>query len=69
MISGNYDPPTASLKMFDKDLSIIGGDLRRLGLEAPLFKAVDELYKTASASLPETYDTASVFEVYQKPTR
>ena len=66
MISGRYDPPTASLKMFEKDLSVIGDDLRRLGLKVPLFDAVDALYKTASANLPETHDTAAVFEVYRK---
>ncbi len=66
MISGAYDPPTASLKMFEKDLSVIGDDLRRLGLEVPLFDAVDALYQTASDTLPETFDTASVFEVYQQ---
>ena len=65
MISGAYDPPTASLKMFQKDLSVIGDDLRRLGLTVPLFDAVNALYKTASDNLPETHDTASVFEVYR----
>ena len=69
MISGNYNPPTASLKMFEKDLSVIGDDLRRLGLNVPLFDAVDALYKQASATLPETYDTAAVFEVYRKQNR
>ena len=58
--------PTASLKMFEKDLSVIGDDLRRLGLKAPLFDAVDALYQTASAILPTTHDTASVFEVYRQ---
>lgn len=66
MMSGNYSPPTASLKMFEKDLSVIGDDLRRLGLKVPLFDAVDALYQTASALLPQTHDTASVFEVYRQ---
>ena len=66
MISGDYDPPNASLKMFEKDLSVIGDDLRRLGLNVPLFDVVDALYKTASANLPTHFDTASVFEVYRK---
>lgn len=65
MMAKNYDPPTASLKMFEKDLSVIGADLHSLGLRTPLFDAVDTLYKTASTTLPETFDTASVFEVYQ----
>lgn len=66
MIDGRYDPPTASLKMFEKDLSVIGNDLKRLNMKTPLFDAVDALYKTASSTVPETYDTAAVFEVYQK---
>lgn len=66
MISGAYDPPTASLKMFEKDLRVIGDDLHRLGMSTPLFDVVDALYKEASASLPETHDTAAVFEVYRE---
>lgn len=69
MIEQRYDPPTASLKMFEKDLSVIGEDLERLGLDVPLFDAVRALYREAFASLPETYDTASVFEVYRKRRR
>lgn len=69
MISGAYEPPTASLKMFEKDLSVIGADLRRLGLATPLFDAVDALYHEASAMLPETHDTAAVFEVYRRQAR
>ncbi len=69
MIEGRYEPPTASLKMFEKDLNVIGEDLQRLGLDVPLFDVVDALYKQASASLPETHDTAAVFEVYRKRRR
>ncbi|MEP3845141.1 MAG: hypothetical protein ABJM43_07360 [Paracoccaceae bacterium] len=54
MMTERYDPPTASLKMFQKDLSVIGDDLRRLGLKTPLFDAVDTLYETATAMLPQT---------------
>jgi len=66
MMSGAYDPPTASLKVFEKDLSVIGEALRGLGLKAPLFDVVEGLYATASAHLPDTYDAAAVFEVYRK---
>ena len=65
MISGAYDPPTASLKMFDKDLSIIGDDIARLGVTTPLFDACVALYDQAMANLPETHDTAAVYEVYR----
>ena len=66
MISGDYEPPTASLKMFEKDLSVIGDDLRRLDLHVPLFEAVDRLYKEAMARVPDTHDAAAVFEAYRK---
>jgi 3-hydroxyisobutyrate dehydrogenase-like beta-hydroxyacid dehydrogenase len=69
MIEKRYEPATASLKMFEKDLAVIGADLRRLGLDVPLFDAVEALYRQASATLPETHDTAAVFEVYQKRRR
>jgi len=55
--------------MFEKDLTVIGEDLQRLGLDVPLFEAVHALYQEAFASLPETHDTASVFEVYRKRRR
>lgn len=66
MIEERYEPPTASLKMFEKDLSVIGADLNRLGLDVPLFEAVHALYREAFNALPETHDTAAVFEVYRK---
>lgn len=65
MISGKYEPPTASLKMFRKDVSVIGDDIHRLGLNLPLFEAATERYETAFATQPETYDAAAVFEAYQ----
>jgi 3-hydroxyisobutyrate dehydrogenase-like beta-hydroxyacid dehydrogenase len=68
MIKGAYEPPTATLKMFEKDLRVIGDDIARLGLKAPLFVACANLYAEASRQLPETYDTASVFEVYKRQT-
>ena len=66
MISGNYDPPTASLKMFEKDLGIIGDDIEALDIPTPLFDVCVERYERASSELPETHDTAAVYEVYAK---
>ncbi|MGI9493076.1 MAG: NAD(P)-dependent oxidoreductase [Geminicoccaceae bacterium] len=65
MMSGRYTPPTASLKMFEKDFSVIGDSLADRGVEAPLFEAARRLYDQAFADLPEDYDTAAVFEVYR----
>lgn len=65
MISGRYEPPTASLQMFRKDVSVIGDDIRRLGLNMPLFEVATERYQTAFSTLPQTYDAAAVFETYR----
>ncbi|WP_185020611.1 NAD(P)-dependent oxidoreductase [Histidinibacterium lentulum] len=65
MIEQRYEPPTASLKMFEKDLRVIGEDLAAHGLDLPIFDAVRALYKEADRTLPESYDTAAVYEVYR----
>ena len=69
MMSGAYEPPTASLKMFRKDLSVIGDDIARLGIAAPLLEACAALYREADETLPESHDTAAVFEVYRAKGR
>lgn len=66
MISGEYEPPTASMKMFEKDLSIIGDDIVEKDVQAPLFFAARELYDSAFETLPETLDTAAVFKIYSQ---
>lgn len=65
MMSGAYDPPTASLKMFEKDLNIIGDSIAETDVQAPLFDACRVLYNAAFAQLPEGDDTAAVFEIYR----
>ena len=64
MMSGVYEPATASLMMFKKDLEVIGEDIKKSGAHAPLFEACAELYRQADKTLPEHLDTASVYEVY-----
>lgn len=65
MISGEYTPATAHMAMFEKDLSIIGADIRAQGITTPMFDAVSALYDECWTSLPQDYDTAAVFEVYR----
>ncbi|MDE0113269.1 MAG: NAD(P)-dependent oxidoreductase [Albidovulum sp.] len=65
MMSGKYEPPTASLKMFAKDISVIAENISGLGLTLPLFNSCAGLYEMASTSLPENHDAAAVFEVYR----
>lgn len=66
MISGSYTPATAHMAMFEKDLSIIGDDIRTHGISTPMFDAVSELYDQCWTDLPQDYDTAAIFEIYRK---
>ena len=65
MMSGEYEPATAHMAMFEKDLSIIGDDIRALGIATPMFDAVSALYDRGWTLVPQSYDTAAVFEVYR----
>lgn len=66
MMSGSYQPPTASMKMFQKDLSVIGEDIGAKAVYAPLFAACRELYDQAFETLPDEDDTAAIFEIYRQ---
>ena len=65
MISGAYQPATANMSMFEKDLSIIGADIRAHGISTPMFDAVNALYDKSYQLVPQNYDTAAIFEVYR----
>jgi 3-hydroxyisobutyrate dehydrogenase-like beta-hydroxyacid dehydrogenase len=65
MISGQYTPATAHMAMFEKDLSIIGADIRAQGITTPMFDAVSALYDKCWTDLPQDYDTAAIFEIYR----
>ncbi len=65
MISGSYTPATAHMEMFQKDLSIIGADIRNQGITTPMFDAVSSLYDKGWSLVSKDSDTASVFEVYR----
>jgi 3-hydroxyisobutyrate dehydrogenase-like beta-hydroxyacid dehydrogenase len=65
MISGRYQPATANMSMFEKDLSIIGADIRSLGVTAPMFEAVSAMYDKGWTLVPPNFDSAAVFEVYR----
>ncbi|MFZ3581769.1 NAD(P)-dependent oxidoreductase [Loktanella sp. DJP18] len=65
MMSGEYTPATAHMAMFEKDLSIIGADLRAHDITTPMFDAVSDMYRKSWSLVPKDYDTAAVFEVYR----
>lgn len=66
MISGTYQPATANMSMFEKDLSIIGSDIRDHGISTPMFDVVNDLYDKSYKLVPQNYDTAAIFEVYRE---
>jgi len=45
MISGDYEPATATMAMFQKDLSIIGADIGARGISTPMFDAGEKVYE------------------------
>ena len=65
MMSGNYTPATAHMAMFEKDLAIIGADIRAQEISTPMFDAVSDLYEKSYSLVPMDYDTAAIFEVYR----
>ena len=65
MISGSYTHATAHMEMFQRDLSIIGADIRNQGITTPMFDAVSSLYDKGWSLVSKDSDTASVFEVYR----
>ena len=66
MIAGAYEPATATMSMFQKDLSIIGVDIRAHNISTPMFDAANDVYGQGWSSVPMSYDTAAVFEVYRQ---
>ncbi|PQO22150.1 NAD(P)-dependent oxidoreductase [Rhodobacteraceae bacterium WD3A24] len=69
MIEGRYEPATAQMSMFEKDLSIIGDDIRAHDVYTPMFEVVDRVYSKAWENIPKDWDTAAVFEVYRRKDR
>jgi putative dehydrogenase len=65
MMQDAYTPATASLAIFEKDISIIGANIQEAGAMTPLFEACSALYQTAVATVPMDYDSAAVFEVFR----
>ena len=53
------------MEMFQKDLSIIGADIRNQGITTPMFDAVSSLYDKGWSLVSKDSDTAAVFEVYR----
>ena len=62
MINKNYEPATASMRIFLKDIDVITDYLKSNNLSSPTFEAAANLYNQSKENIPITYDTASIYE-------
>ncbi|MGH8926911.1 MAG: NAD-binding protein, partial [Acidimicrobiia bacterium] len=63
MVEGRYEPPTARLSMFAKDLDIIGSFADELASPTPLLSAIRPIYDEAIARGMGDLDGAAVHAV------
>lgn len=62
MINKQYEPATASMRIFLKDVDIISQFLKNNNLMSPTFEAAADLYNQSKENIPITHDTAAIFE-------
>ncbi len=62
MISEDYEPATASMRIFLKDIDVISNFLKDNSMISPTFDAAAALYNQSKDNIPITYDTAAIFE-------
>ncbi len=62
MIDKNYEPATASMRIFLKDIDVITDYLKSNNLISPTFEAAANLYNQSKENIPITYDTAAIYE-------
>ena len=62
MISKEYEPATASMRIFLKDIDVISQFLKMNNLTSPTFEAAADVYNKSKENIPITYDTAAIYE-------
>ena len=62
MINKNYEPATASMRIFLKDIDVITDYLKLNNLSSPTFEAAANLYNQSKENIPITHDTAAIYE-------
>ena len=62
MINKNYEPATASMRIFLKDIDVITNYLKSNNLSSPTFEAAAKLYNQSKQNIPITHDTAAIYE-------
>ena len=66
MVKGRYDNVTMKIDVWDKDMRVIGGYARKIGVPTPMFDASKPVYIKAMKSGLGAKDTAAVCAVLEK---
>ena len=65
MVHNNYEAATMKIKVWQKDMDVIGGYAARIGCPTPLLSATLPIYAAAMATGHGLHDTASVCAVLE----
>jgi putative dehydrogenase len=66
MVKGDYDAATMKIKVWQKDMDVIGQYAKQLRVPTPLFSATEPVYAKAMATGLAMQDTAAVCAVLEK---
>jgi L-threonate 2-dehydrogenase len=66
MVAGRYDDATMKIKVWEKDMAVIGDFAKALGCPTPLFTATEAIYDTALKTGYGMQDTAAVCAVLEQ---
>jgi 3-hydroxyisobutyrate dehydrogenase-like beta-hydroxyacid dehydrogenase len=66
MVKDNYDSATMKIKVWQKDMDVIGGFAAKLGVPVPTFSATVPIYAAAQSMGYGMQDTAAVCAVLEK---
>jgi putative dehydrogenase len=66
MVRDRYDAPSMSIKLWQKDLAVIGAHAAQLGCQTPLMSATLPIYAAAMATGHAMHDTAAVCAVLER---
>jgi L-threonate 2-dehydrogenase len=66
MVANDYDNATMKISVWQKDMDVIGGYARKIGVPTPMFDASSAIYTKARKSGYDDQDTAAVCAVLEK---
>jgi L-threonate 2-dehydrogenase len=69
MVKNDYDDATMKIKVWQKDMDVIGAFAKALGVPTPLFSATIPVYEKAMSTGHAMQDTAAVCAVLEKMAR